>query len=76
MRKLSLEEWEHKYIKGEIKQFDQRYTMFSRPMWDPKIKDLLSWVLEKAEMGTRPGRTLQDKALELGSRVGVMMHLF
>ena len=76
MRKLSLEEWERKYIKDEIKQFDQRYTMFSRPMWDPKIKDLLSWVLEKAEMDTRPGRTLQDKALELGSRVGVMMHLF
>lgn len=76
MRKLSLEEWERRYIRDEIKRFDQRYTMFSRPMWDPEIKDLLRWVLEKAELGVQPGRALQDKALELGSRVGVMMHFF
>ena len=76
MKKLTLDEWEKRYIAEEIKQFDQKYTMFSRPMWDESIKDLLSWVLEKAQMKPKPGRTLQDKALEMGARTGTMMHLF
>ncbi len=76
MRKLSLEEWEKKYIVGSIEKFDQKYTMFSRPLWDPKIKDLLRWVLKRSASKGNPGNTLQDQALRIGSRVGVMMHMF
>ena len=50
--------------------------MYSRPIWDPQIKDLLKWVLERTPSKKKPGNTLIDQALRIGSRMGVMMHLF
>jgi reductive dehalogenase len=76
VKKLTLEEWERKYVVDPLPQFDQKFTMFSRPMWDPKIKDLLRWVLKKSPSRDKAGHTLQDQALRIGSRVGVMMHIF
>lgn len=37
MKKLSQAEWERKYIVGEIEQFDQKNTLFNRPLWDDAI---------------------------------------
>ena len=76
MRRLNLEAWEDKYVKGAIERFDQRYTMFSRPLWDPKVKELLNWVTKKSPSKGKAGHTLQDQAFRIGSRVGTMLHLF
>jgi len=76
MKKLTLDEWEKKYITRPVERFDQKYTMFSRPLWDPKIKELLRWVLERSGSKDKAGHTLQDQALRIGSRTGTMMHLF
>ena len=55
MRKLSAAEWEKKYIVGQIEQFDQKYTMFNRPIWDPEVTAQLDdWSLI-GEPGERPG---------------------
>ena len=76
MKRLTLEEWEQDYIVRPIRRFDEKYTMFSRPIWDPQIKELLRWVLERTPSKRTPGNTLLDQALRVGSRMGVMMHLF
>ena len=76
MRKLSLEEWEKKYVAGEIKRFDQKYVMFARPQWDDKIKSLMRWVTERSASKPKAGYTLQDQALRIASRTGTQMHLF
>jgi len=76
MKKLSLDEWEKKYIVEPIERFDQKYTMFSRPLWDPKVKELLKWVLEPSPSKGKAGHTLTDQALRIASRTGTMMHLF
>jgi len=70
MRTTTLAEWEKKYVAGEIKQFDSRYQMFSRPMWDPEIKDLLkNWSIAGTAQ-TKAGYTLEDQALRWGSNAG------
>ena len=76
MRKLSLEEWEKKYVAGQIKRFDQKYVMFARPQWDDKIKELMRWVTERSASKPKAGYTLQDQALRIASRTGTQMHLF
>ncbi|MCJ7596746.1 MAG: hypothetical protein MUO52_18440 [Desulfobacterales bacterium] len=37
MKKVTLEEWEKRYIAEEVKQFDQKNHMFIRPGWDASI---------------------------------------
>jgi len=76
MRKLTLEEWEKKYIVGPIDRFDQKYTMFSRPLWDAKVKESLRWVLERSPSKGKAGHTLEDQALRIAARVGTTLHLF
>ena len=41
MKKLTLSEWEEKYIVRPVERFDQKYIMFNRPSWNPEIKGLL-----------------------------------
>jgi reductive dehalogenase len=76
MKKLTLEEWERRNVVGPVERFDEKYTMFSRPLWDDKVKHLLNWVLDRSKSRTRSGNTLRDQALRIASRMGVMMHLF
>ena len=40
MKRLTLEEWEKKYIVEPVERFDQKNEMFSRPFWDPEFRDL------------------------------------
>jgi len=76
MRKLSLEQWENKYIVGQVKQFDQKYNMFNRPGWDLEIKGLLDDWSMIGEAKDKPGYTLQDQALKYASKQGQQFVLF
>jgi len=75
MKKLSLKEWEKKYVSGQIKQFDQKYTMLSRPGWDPAIKDRLNDWSITGKPKDKPGYTLQDLALKYASKQGQQLLL-
>jgi reductive dehalogenase len=75
MKNLTLEEWERKYVAVPIERFDQKYVMFSRPLWDESIKDLMRWATERSPSKEKPGYTLQDQALRIATRTGTMMHL-
>ncbi len=76
MKKLTVEEWKRQNIIGPVERFDEKYTMFARPLWDEKVKPLLNWVLDRSKSKTKEGSTLRDQALRIGSRTGIMMHLF
>jgi len=76
MRRLTLEEWERKYVAAPIERFDQKYVMFSRPIWDETIKELMRWATERSPSRQKPGYTLQDQALRIAARTGTMMYLF
>ena len=70
MRKTTLAEWEKKYVAGPIEPFNSRYQMFTRPMWDPEIKDLLdNWSIAGTAQD-KNGFTLEDQALRWGSNAG------
>ena len=70
MKKITLAEWEKKYVAGTIERFDPRNQMFTRPMWDPEIKDLLdNWSIA-GTAGEKAGFTLEDQALRWGSNAG------
>ena len=76
MKKLTLSEWEEKYIAGPVERFDQKYHMFNRPAWDPEVKKLLQDWSFTGEVKTKPGYTLQENALRRGSQCGTQMALF
>ena len=76
MRKISLEEWEEKYIVGPVKRFDQQNTMFNRTAWDTEIINLLeNWSIITNSPKDKPGHTLDSVALRLGSIVGTELKL-
>jgi len=76
MKRLTLDEWEKRYIVGPIERFDQKYTMFLRPYWDPEIKRLLKDWSFRGQVKNKPGYTLKDQALRWASRRGVQIGLF
>ena len=76
MRRLTVEGWKRENIIGPVGRFDEKYTMFARPLWDEKDKPLLNWVLDRSKSKRKQGSTLRDQALRIGSRTGIMMHLF
>ncbi len=76
MKRLSVEQWKSENILEPVKRFDEKYTMFARPLWDEKVKPLLNWVLDRTRSKQKEGSTLRDQAFRIGSRTGVMMHLF
>jgi len=73
MKKLTLEQWEKKYIAGPVKRFDQKYTMFARPDWDMELrKRLKDWTF----MGIakdKPGYRLEDIGLRRATGTALMM---
>jgi len=76
MSKLTLSEWEEKYVVGPVERFDQKYTMFNRPGWDPEIKGLLKDWSFAGEVKEKPGYTLQDQALQRAVWRGTQLALF
>ena len=76
MKRLTLDEWEKKYIAGPVERFDQKYQMFSRPVWDPEMKGLLEdWSFE-GEVKDRPGYALLDNALRRASSRSTQLAMF
>ena len=68
MKKLTLDDWEKEYIAGAIKRFDQKYTMFNRPVWDSEIRGRLdNWSFTE-ETKSKPGSTLEELALSRATR--------
>jgi len=76
MRKLTLGEWEKKYIVGPIERFNSRNSMFTRPAWDPEVKDILEDWSFTGDVRDKPGYCLEDQALRWASRRGsqLMVH--
>ncbi|MBW1799129.1 MAG: reductive dehalogenase [Deltaproteobacteria bacterium] len=76
MKKLSMAEWEKKYVAGDVQRFDQKYTMFNRPGWAPEINGLVDdWSLNGPPKD-KAGFTIEDRALLSASSVGTMLGLF
>jgi len=75
MKTLTLDQWEKKYITGLVERFDHKYTMFNRPSWDPDIRGRLKNWSFPGEIRGKPGHTLQDYALRIGSDEGTKMRL-
>jgi len=67
MKRLTLDQWEKKYIAGTVERFDQKYQMFNRPAWDPEMKELVEDWSFGGEARERPGYTLLDHALKRAS---------
>lgn len=76
MKILTLNEWEKKYIAGQVERFNQKNTMFNRPGWDTEVNGLLEDWSFTGEVKKNSGYTLEDQALRWASRRGTMMALF
>jgi reductive dehalogenase len=64
MKKLTMEEWEKKYIAGNVERFDQKNIMFARPDWDEELKARLDDWFMGAKVGyDQLGWTLEERAL-------------
>jgi reductive dehalogenase len=76
MKNITMKQWENKYVKGEIKRFDQKNQMFLRPGWDPEINGMVEdWSLNGPPQD-EAGFTLEDRALLSASSMGTMLALF
>ena len=73
MKRLTLEQWEDKYISGPIERFNQKNTMFMRVAWDESIKSKLDNWSFTGETKDKPGYTLQDLSFRWAVRHGVNM---
>ena len=71
-----MDQWEKKYIVGQIERFNSGNSMFTRPTWDPNVKDLLDDWTFTGDVKDRPGYRLEDQALRWASRRGsqLMVH--
>lgn len=68
MKKLTLEQWGKNYITGQVKQFDQKYTMGRRDAWDETLRERMKSSLAIPEVSNEPGWRLSDWAMRVGPR--------
>lgn len=76
MKKLTLSQWEEKYLAGPIERFDQKYQMFNRPGWDTEIRERLEDWSFSGLATEKPGQTLLDMALRSASSRATMIVMF
>ena len=77
MKKLTLAEWEKKYVVGTIERFDQKYTMFARPDWDMDIRGQLDDWSFYGESQNKPGWGLEEYGMRRATGpVTMMFNLF
>jgi reductive dehalogenase len=77
MKKLSLEEWEQKYVVGKIEPFDQKYTMFNRPDWDMELRSQLDDWSFLGQPKNKPGWEREDLAMRMSTQpVAKMLTMF
>lgn len=55
---------QHRFITGAIKNFDQKYTMFNRPRWDPEVKKYAPGIYGVLPTKDIDGHRLYDRALQ------------
>jgi len=77
VKKLTIKEWEEKYIAGPVSRFDQKYFVSNRYAWD---KDLVeaskgSTLIGTGKVKDRPGYTIDELALHWASRRGTILEL-
>jgi len=68
MKKLSIDEWEQKYIVEEIKPFDQKYTMFNRPDWDMELRAQIDDWSFLGQSKNKPGWGREDLAMRMATQ--------
>ncbi|MEW6663699.1 MAG: reductive dehalogenase [Thermodesulfobacteriota bacterium] len=68
MKKMTLEEWEKKYIGAPIECFDQKNRVNMRAEWDPKWGPALGPQNTDIEVQDRPGYRRRDWALYNAAR--------
>ncbi len=73
MKTLTLDEWDSKYVVGEIEPFAQGNTMFNRPAWDGEVNSRLDDWSFVGEVKDKPGYGLEDLALRWAARRGTML---
>jgi len=73
MKKLTTEEWQKRYIVGEVEQFDDKYSMYSRPEWDVELKSRLDDWSFMGLARERLGWDLEDMALRRAANVVTYM---
>lgn len=76
MKKLTLAEWERKWIVGPVERFDQKYIMFSRWSWEPEMRKRLKDWRFTGEVTDKPGYELRDLALRRASRAGTQLSMY
>lgn len=76
MRRQTLQEWDKKWIVGPVERFDQKYQMFSRPVWDTELRSRRDDWSFSGEGKEKPGYTELDHALKRASRRGTQLALF
>ena len=70
MKKLTLSDWEGKYIVGTVERFDQKHDVTRRFNWDPEAKRVWKGLslIGPGKVKQQPGYTLEDLALRWASR--------
>jgi reductive dehalogenase len=68
MKKITLDEWEKKYIPIPINRFDQKKRANMRAEWDPEWGELLGLQSADIEVTDNPGYTLWESALYNAAR--------
>jgi reductive dehalogenase len=63
VKSLTLDGWEKKYVVEPVERFDQKNEMFSRPFWDPELRDLKRKALGLVMPRDRAGYKLPEVAL-------------
>jgi len=63
VKRLTLDEWEKKYIVEPVERFDQKNEMFKRPFWNPEFRDLKRKALGLATPKEVAGYGLPEVAL-------------
>ena len=75
MKRITLDEWESKYIAGPIERFNEKLTMFNRTKWDPEVKDLVkNWNIAGSPKD-KAGYTMDALALRWGSNAGTRLSM-
>ena len=79
MKKLTLEEWEKKYIAAPIEQFNEKNTTIEKIDSDPdffrKAVEFGGMYAILGHAKDRPGFTLMDQAMRWGAWAGFQLEL-
>lgn len=67
MRKLTLDQWEKKYVIAPLERYDPKNNMFNRWSWQPEMRASVKDWRFSGEITSKPGYSLRDLALRRSS---------